>query len=86
MAEIELFQDAGQAEIEVFFDESGQVVIRKLAGAEGLYLHAHRPGKAQGITEMYLAFVGQACGHHIFGGVAGGIDADAVDAQRVFAA
>src|SRR5690625_3069497 len=61
------------------------VHLSRGGGTERIYPHAYRLGYANRISELYLAFIGQACGHHVFSDISRHICARPIDLSSVLA-
>src|SRR5690606_8894570 len=85
-AQVQVTDDRAGAQIEVFRDQAGDLLIRNYTGAEGLHIDAQRMGDADGVCDLDLAALGKASSHHVLGRPAGCVCRRAVDFRRVFTA
>lgn len=84
-AQVKIPDDGTRAQVKGLGDQLADLLIRDLAGAEGLHVDAEGVGHADGIGHLDLAAVGQAGSHHVLGHPAAGIRRGAIHFRGVFA-
>src|SRR3990170_7491147 len=84
--EVEVTDDCARAQVEELLHESGDLVVGKLAGAEGLDVDRKRMGNADGVGHLDLAAGGQAGGDDVLGRVPGRVGAGAIDLRGILTA
>ena len=74
-----------RSQIEILFDQLGDLLISNFTCSKGIYKNGNRFCHADGVSQLYLAFVGDSCGYYVFSCVSGRIGRAAVNFCRVFA-
>ena len=85
LSEAQVSDDGGGPEVKDFVHGLGEHVVGHGAGAEGGDVHAHGVRHADGIGQLHLAAVREACGHDVFRNPASGVGCAAVHLRRVLA-
>src|SRR5690606_5997774 len=71
--QVEHLDDALGSQVEVFLDETGDLLVGDHAGALGVDGDVHRAGHADGVGHLDLALLGQARSDDVLGHVARGV-------------
>src|SRR5690606_13100167 len=75
-----------RAEVELLGDVLLQLLVRDLSGAEGVHVHAHGFGDADGVSHLHLDLARQPGSHDVLGHVPGVVAGRAIDLGRILAA
>ena len=72
-AQVEALDNGAGAEINDLRQDLSDAFILYLARTEGIHHDGYGARHADGIGKLDLTLIGNACGYHVFGGVASGI-------------
>ena len=85
LAQVEHFDNAARAQIEMFTDQIDDGVVADLAGAESVHRDGGGLGHADGVAHLDLALAGQPGGDNVLGHVTPGVGRATVDLGRILA-
>ena len=84
-AQVKHLDDASRTQVKVAADDLLNLLLCDLVGAKGIDHDGYRISDADGVGQLHLALVGQACSDDVLCNIAGRIGCTAVNLRGVFA-